>query len=85
MSVEAQQKIFTKFYRIEDFRTRKTGGTGLGLYISKVLADSLGGKITVVSKVNEGSTFRVVLPTTVEKQKRRKSSQKSLDNFIETI
>lgn len=52
-----QSKVFNKFYRSEDFRTRETGGTGLGLYIATKLADKLGTKIELTSRLNFGSTF----------------------------
>ena len=50
-------KIFDKFYRAEDYRTRETKGTGLGLYVSAKLAKMLGCKIEVESRLNHGSTF----------------------------
>ena len=50
-------KIFDKFYRAEDYRTRETKGTGLGLYVSAKLAKKLGCKIEVESRLNHGSAF----------------------------
>lgn len=55
-------KIFDKFYRAEDYRTRETNGTGLGLYVSAKLAGKLGCKIEVESRLNHGSTFSFKLP-----------------------
>ncbi|HVE81075.1 MAG TPA: ATP-binding protein [Candidatus Dormibacteraeota bacterium] len=57
-----QKKIFTKFFRSEDFRTRETGGTGLGLYIVKKLADRLNGEVWFESELNQGSTFYLRVP-----------------------
>lgn len=54
-------KIFDKFYRAEDYRTRETKGTGLGLYVSAKLAKKLGCKIEVESRLNHGSTFEFKL------------------------
>ena len=55
-------KIFDRFYRVKDERTRYITGTGLGLPIVKGLVDSLGGIIEVTSTLGEGSTFTVLLP-----------------------
>lgn len=52
-----QAKIFDKFYRSEDYRTRETRGTGLGLYVASKLAAKLGTSITVKSRLNHGSSF----------------------------
>ena len=49
-------------YRLDPELTRGVGGTGLGLYISRELARRMNGRISVVSKDGEGSTFRVDLP-----------------------
>ena len=62
VSVSDKTRLFNKFYRSEDFRTRKTTGTGLGLYIALKLAQRLGGTIELESKLNQGSTFSLILP-----------------------
>jgi PAS domain S-box-containing protein len=61
-----QAKVFNKFYRSEDYRTRETGGTGLGLYIAAKLAHKLGIKIQLTSRLNFGSTFSFSVPAVVE-------------------
>lgn len=53
--------IFTRFYRVDKARTRKTGGSGLGLSIAKQLADNNDIKISVSSKVDEGTTFTLII------------------------
>jgi signal transduction histidine kinase len=55
-------KIFDRFYRSEDYRTRETGGTGLGLYVASRLAKQIGTKINLDSQINKGSTFSFTLP-----------------------
>lgn len=57
ISKSDQPHMFEKFYRSEDYRTRESSGTGLGLYISKKLADKLGYQLTFESRLNHGSTF----------------------------
>lgn len=57
-----QKHIFEKFYRSEDYRTRETGGTGLGLYVAAKLARKIGCKIELSSRLNHGSTFSFSLP-----------------------
>ncbi len=59
-----QEKIFDKFFRSEDYRTRETSGTGLGLYVVRKLADKLNTKVRVESRLNHGSTFSFTLPPT---------------------
>lgn len=56
------EKIFEKFYRVKNEKTRYITGTGLGLPIVKGLLDGLGGTIRVQSTPGEGSTFTVRLP-----------------------
>ncbi len=57
-----QKRIFEKFYRSEDYRTRETSGTGLGLYVVQKLAHKLGVTIDITSRLNHGSTFSFALP-----------------------
>ncbi|HMS50169.1 MAG TPA: ATP-binding protein [Candidatus Saccharibacteria bacterium] len=57
-----QEKVFEKFFRSEDFRTRETSGTGLGLYVTAKLARILHAKIELESELNKGSTFRITIP-----------------------
>ena len=62
ISASDKAKIFSKFYRSEDYRIRQTGGTGLGLYITHKLAEKLGVKISFTSRLNHGSIFKVLVP-----------------------
>jgi len=64
ISKSDQAKVFDKFYRSEDYRTRETGGTGLGLYVSTKLAKKIGTRIELTSRLNHGSTFSFSLPST---------------------
>lgn len=55
-------KIFDKFYRVKDPKTRKVMGTGLGLSIVKGIIEAHNGTIEVESVQGEGTTFRILLP-----------------------
>jgi two-component system OmpR family sensor kinase len=59
---EQQQAIFERFFRTDKARSRELGGSGLGLSIVQSIAQAHGGKITVSSVPNEGSTFVLWLP-----------------------
>ncbi|AKL93988.1 signal transduction histidine-protein kinase BaeS [Clostridium aceticum] len=54
--------IFERFYRSDESRSRKTGGAGIGLTITKNLIEAHGGKITVESEKGKGSKFSIILP-----------------------
>ena len=54
--------LFQKFYRVDNSETREINGTGLGLFLSRKLTESIGGKLTVESEYKKGSVFTVKLP-----------------------
>ncbi|MCS6824983.1 MAG: ATP-binding protein [Caldilinea sp.] len=62
ISEEQQAAIFERFYRTDKARSREMGGSGLGLSIAQRIAQAHNGKITVVSQLNQGSTFTLWLP-----------------------
>lgn len=57
IAADEQEKVFERFYRIEDPLTMRTGGSGLGLHISRQLARAMGGDVTLKSSPGQGSTF----------------------------
>jgi len=59
---EARALIFEKFQQVDPSTTRSYGGMGLGLYIAKVFAGTIGAAITVDSEPNKGSTFTLSVP-----------------------
>lgn len=59
---EDQAHLFQKFYRVDNSDTREIGGTGLGLYLSRRLVETMNGRIWVESEYKQGSTFYVELP-----------------------
>ena len=66
ISVEDQQKIFSKFFRSDDQKAREAPGTGLGLNITKSLVEMQGGKIWFESEFRQGTTFHFTVPVAEE-------------------
>ncbi len=62
IAAEHRDRIFDAFWQVEQPSTRRVGGTGLGLSVTRRLARLLGGDVTVTSAVGEGSAFIVSLP-----------------------
>jgi signal transduction histidine kinase len=58
----ARQRLFEKFFRAENALTIDTEGTGLGLYLVRLIVERFGGSVSCESDVGEGSTFRFTLP-----------------------
>jgi signal transduction histidine kinase len=62
ISDEDQQKIFQKFFRSDDTKTREVPGTGLGLNITRSLVEMQGGRIWFESQFRQGTTFHFTMP-----------------------
>jgi signal transduction histidine kinase len=62
IQAEYQEKIFERFWQVDSSKSRKYGGNGLGLAISKSLVELQGGKIWLESEPGKGSVFYFELP-----------------------
>jgi signal transduction histidine kinase len=62
IAAENIEYVFEPFWQAEQTATRKTGGTGLGLSVTRKLARLLGGDVTVASRMGAGTTFLLTLP-----------------------
>jgi len=60
---EAQRRLFEKFYRAENVLTVETEGTGLGLYLVRLIIEQFGGRVWCKSEEGRGATFVFTLPT----------------------
>ena len=63
ISKSDRERVFDKFFRSEDFRTRAHSGTGLGLYVTMKLAHLLHAEVSLASELNQGSTFSIFVPS----------------------
>ena len=66
MTTEQAKRVFERFYRADQARTRSTGGSGLGLAIVRALVAAQGGVTSVRTAPGEGATFRIALPLAPE-------------------
>jgi signal transduction histidine kinase len=80
---ENVERLFVSFEQEDQSITRRYGGTGLGLAISKKIAELMGGKLTVQSEVDKGSTFTLIVPVTFGKEIHvsRKSGDDTIYDF----
>jgi signal transduction histidine kinase len=77
ISKSDQVHVFQKFWRSEDYRTRETNGTGLGLHVVEQLAAKMGTQIVLKSRLDHGSTFSFCLPLLVENTAKNEVGDKS--------
>ena len=62
MPAEEVARVFERFYRADESRSRASGGVGLGLSIVVAVAEAHGGRVTAESELGKGSIFRIELP-----------------------
>ena len=67
--------LFQKFYRVDNSDTREIGGTGLGLYLCRRLAETMGGHLNVESEYKKGSTFFLTIPRISHEEATRKLNE----------
>jgi signal transduction histidine kinase/ActR/RegA family two-component response regulator len=83
MNDEQQLRLFTAFSQVNQSTSRKYGGTGLGLYISKQLTEMLGGHIKVTSQEYQGSQFAVYIPYLEAINKQVMTDQAQADKVLQ--
>ena len=81
---EAREKIFFGFTQVDSSTSRKFGGTGLGLPISKQLVTLMGGELTLESELNKGSKFSFTLPFQMRKSSNPISGLWEVEDISET-
>lgn len=84
MPSDRLEKLFKAFSQVDTSTTRKYGGTGLGLFLSKQFSEMLGGSIDVESEFGKGSTFTITLPVKSESGKDKKGMIKPSESGKES-
>jgi PAS domain S-box-containing protein len=88
VKAEDQHKLFKPFSQVDTFSTKKSQGTGLGLYLVKQIVNLHGGYVWFRSVVNEGSTFAFVIPINgnkkTEENARSDKTNKTVENQVKT-
>ena len=79
ISEEKLNIIFDKFTQAESSTTRKFGGTGLGLAISRKIVEAMDGRLSVTSKLGEGSSFLIEVPFDVSSDKLKQTQNIGLE------
>lgn len=85
--IEKQEIIFERFGQVDSSFTRQAEGTGIGLYLVKLLVEAFGGHISLKSEVDKGSTFSIVLPITVSDEQIEAEDKNELidSRFVQAI
>jgi PAS domain S-box-containing protein len=84
ISAEFQDKIFTSFTQEDSRNSRKYGGAGLGLTISKKIAQLLGGDLTLTSEQGKGSVFSLSIPANVDLTTQMPFKRQDVHSYAET-
>ncbi len=82
ISDKDKEKIFEKFYRVGNEDTRKTKGTGLGLYIVKEIVEAHAGKISVADHIPKGTVFTVQFPISDPPENLATKMKRALDQKV---
>ncbi|HYL98856.1 MAG TPA: ATP-binding protein [Blastocatellia bacterium] len=82
IAAEHRDKIFDRFYRVDEGRSREAGGTGLGLAIAKWGADAHGGHLELDCPAPGGCVFRLLLPASAVPSDESRAGSSSVPNVI---
>ena len=78
MNSEHLSHVFNRFYKVDEARSAKNGGIGLGLSIAKEIINTHNGEINVTSEVDKGSIFMITLPVRFIKHEQTLQSEYSI-------
>ncbi|MDT4923626.1 MAG: two-component system, OmpR family, sensor histidine kinase SenX3, partial [Pseudonocardiales bacterium] len=82
---EHQERVFERFFRVDQARSRSTGGTGLGLAIVKHVAANHGGDVQLWSKPGTGSRFTLRIPAHPDSPQHQSHAQSTLEYAKESL
>jgi signal transduction histidine kinase len=82
---DKQKVIFERFGQVNNSLTRESEGTGIGLYIVKLLVNALRGEINLESKLGQGSAFKVILPIEIVEEEDLLKGNLMDDGLVRTV
>jgi len=82
---DKQKVIFERFGQVNNSLTRESEGTGIGLYIVKLLVNALRGEIKLESKLGQGSAFKVILPIEIVEEEDLPKGNLMDDGLVRTV